>query len=116
MAVDGRIDLLPLFRRSEKVVTYAYTEIESAGARDVLFKMGSDDGIACWLNGERIHLKNASRNLKVDEDSVKAHLTAGKNKVLLKISQRDNDWAFLFRVTDPDGKPLASAALAGKTS
>jgi hypothetical protein len=115
-AVDGRVDLLPLFRRSEKVVTYAYAEVESSGARDVLFKMGSDDGIACWLNGERIHLKNATRNLKVDEDSIKARLTAGKNKVLLKISQRDNDWGFAFRITDPEGKPLAPAALSGKTS
>ncbi len=106
VSLDGVIDLVPVFRRSDDRVAYAYTELESPAAREVLFKMGSDDGIACWLNGERIHLNNASRGLKVDEDSVKAKLKAGKNKVLLKISNSGGTWAFVFRVTELDGKPV----------
>lgn len=106
ISLDGRIDLLTSFRRSEKVLTYAYTEVDSAETRDVVFKMGSDDGMACWLNGERIHLASAPRGLTVDEDSVKAKLKAGKNKILLKIANTGGDWGFAFRVTDAEGKPL----------
>jgi HEAT repeat protein len=106
LAVDGKLSLLPVFRRSEKLVTYAYAEVDSPAAREVLFKMGSDDGIACWLNGERVHLKNVSRPLKADDDSVPARLARGKNKVLLKISQKDGEWGFAFRITDRDGKPI----------
>jgi HEAT repeat protein len=110
VSLDGRISLIPSFRRIEKVITYAYTEIDSPQEREVTFKMGSDDGIACFLNGERIHLNNVSRKLKADEDSVKAKLVRGKNKVLLKISNRDEDWAFVFRVVDAAGKPLDLSA------
>ncbi len=106
MALDGRIDLLPLFRRTERVLTYAYTELDSPREQDVLFKMGSDDGIACWLNGERIHANNAARGLQVDQDVVKARLAAGKNKILLKITNNSGPWEFCFRITDPGGKPL----------
>ena len=106
MSLDGRINLIPSFRRIEKVITYAYTEIDSREERSVVFKMGSDDGIACFLNGDRIHLNNVKRSLKVDEDSVKANLARGKNKILLKISNRENDWAFVFRILDAEGKPL----------
>ena len=106
VSLDGRINLLTSFRRSDQVLTYAYTEIESPEAREVLFKMGSDDGMACWLNGERIHLKNVARGLQVDEDTVKARLVGGKNRILLKISNRGGDWGFAFRITDVDGNPL----------
>jgi HEAT repeat protein len=109
VSLDGRIDLTTSFRRSEKVLTYAYTEVSSPKAQEVLFKMGSDDGIACWLNGQRIHLNNAARSLKLDEDSVKASLAAGTNKILLKINNLGGDWAFVFRVTDLDGKPMELA-------
>lgn len=106
ISLDGRINLLTSFRRSDKVLTYAYTEIESPGEADVLFKMGSDDGIACWLDGQRIHLMNAARGLTVDQDVVKARLKAGKNRILLKVSNGGGDWEFAFRITDPEGKPL----------
>jgi hypothetical protein len=73
--------------------------------------MGSDDGIACWVNGRRIHLVNAARGLTVDQDAVKARIEAGRNKILLKISNGGGDWGFAFRITDPEGKPLEFATV-----
>ncbi len=98
ITLDGVIDLVPIFRRSDNRVAYAYAEVESPKEKDVLFKIGSDEGVAVWLNGERIHFNNATRALKVDEDSVKAHLIAGKNKVLLKIANTMGEWKFVLRV------------------
>jgi HEAT repeat protein len=106
VSIDGRIDLIPLFRKSDNVLTYAYGELESPKEQDVLFKMGSDDGMVCFLNGQKIHGHPESRGFKVDDDSVKAHLNAGVNKVLLKIGQTTGAWEFCFRVTDAEGKPL----------
>jgi len=106
ISLDGKIQLAPVFRRSENVIAYAFAKFESSAPQDVVFKMGSDDGIACFLNGERIHLKDAARSLKVDEDAVPAKLVAGSNSVLLKIRNTDGDWAFAFRVTDPKGNPV----------
>jgi hypothetical protein len=106
ISLDGKIVLTSAFRRSENVVAYAFAEVSSDAPRDVVFKMGSDDGIACWLNGERIHLKDAARSLTVDEDSVPARLAAGPNRILLKVRNSDGDWGFAFRVTDPAGNPI----------
>jgi HEAT repeat protein len=108
---NGVINLDSLFRRSENVLVYAYVELESRAEEDVLFKMGSDDGVACWLNNRRIHAAPTPRGLKVDEDAVPAKLQKGKNRVLLKITQKSSGWGFVFRVTDPAGKALDTAAL-----
>ncbi|HVR75522.1 MAG TPA: hypothetical protein VMT52_14395 [Planctomycetota bacterium] len=106
ISLDGVIDLIPVFRRSDNRIAYAYTEIDEPAPKDVLFKIGSDDGVALWLNGERIHLLDRTRPLKKDEDSVKASLAAGKNRVLLKVSNDSGTWEFACRITDLDGKPL----------
>jgi HEAT repeat protein len=108
---DGVIDLVPLFRRGTNVVTYAYTELESPKAQEVLFKIGSDDGCALFFNGERVLFNPGPRSWKLDDDSVKCRLVAGKNKVLLKVEQGDGDWAFSFRVTDLKGEPLVLKAV-----
>ena len=106
LAQDGKIDLRPRFRRGERVLAYAYTELEVNEARDVVFKMGGDDGIACWLNGKRVHYKPVSRELAVDQDAVPARLEPGKNKILLKVNNVSGDWGFAFRITDRQGKPV----------
>ena len=106
ITLDGRIDLVPLFRKSEKSVTYAYTELESPSDQTVLFKMGSDDGLICWLNGEKIQSKPEPRGFQFDDDSVEAKLKAGVNKVLLKVGQQTGPWEFCLRVTGQDGKPM----------
>ena len=110
ITLDGVINLVPVFRRSDDRVAYAYTELDSPTAQDAVIRLGSDDGIACWLNGKQVHLKNASRPLKVDDDEVKVRLEPGRNKVLLKISNVGGTWAFVCRTTDSGGKPLALAA------
>jgi HEAT repeat protein len=106
LSLDGRIQLVPVFRRSENAIAYAYAEIQSPAAREVRFKMGSDDGIACWLNGERIHLADVRRSLTVDQDTAPAKLVAGSNRILLKVKNFDGDWGFAFRITDAEGKAV----------
>ena len=50
-----------------------------------LFKIGSNDGVVCWLNGRKVHENYAARKLTVDEDVVKVHLRKGVNRILLKV-------------------------------
>ncbi len=109
LTADGTIDLGPRFRRTQNRICYAYTTVVSPNEQDVLFKIGSDDGVACWLGGERIHFNPASRNLTVDQDVVEARLGSGKNIILVKVSNTDGDWQMAFRITDREGKPLRLA-------
>ena len=111
LSTSGVIDLIPRFRRSSRRIAYAYTELNSPNEQKVLFKMGSDDAMACWLNDERIHFNPRRRGARIDEDSVEATLKAGKNLVLLKIQNFGGDWAFVFRITDREGKPIVLESL-----
>ena len=106
LCLEGRVDLVPLFRRSERVIAYAYTEIEMPEDTEVLLRIGSDDGVTCWLGGEKIHHSPGSRSYQLDQDVVPATLGKGKNKLLLKIGQGSGDWSFSLRLTDRQGRPV----------
>lgn len=103
---SGVVELEAIFRRNQEVCAYAYAEIEAEKDQEVLVKIGSDDGVICWLNGLKIHSNNATRSHQLDQDVAKGHLKAGKNTLLLKITQGGGEWAFSARLTDREGKPL----------
>jgi len=71
-----------------------------------LFKIGSNDGVVCWLNGAKVHENFASRPLTIDEDIVPVHLKKGLNRILLKILNKGANWEVCLRVCDQNGKPL----------
>lgn len=103
----GRVNLREVVAPKDNVAAYAYAEITSPSDTDALLKMGSDDGIVAWVNGEKVHAMDAARPVAVDQDVVKVRLKAGSNALLLKILQGSGDWGFCCRVTDPDGRPMA---------
>jgi HEAT repeat protein len=109
-SLDGKVDLRQAFQRSNDVCAYAYVELTAPEARDVRFKIGSDDGAACWLNGKKVHANNTIRAWSADEDSADARLEAGANKILLKITQGGGEWEFSFRVTDRKDQPIDLSA------
>jgi hypothetical protein len=110
-SLEGAVDLEPHFRRTQDVCAYAYAEVASSADRDVELRLGSDDGIVVWLNGEKVHSKQTIRPLQVDQDRAPARLKAGKNRVLVKITQGGGQWSFSFRITDRSGTPLNAAKL-----
>ncbi|HLU48138.1 MAG TPA: HEAT repeat domain-containing protein, partial [Planctomycetota bacterium] len=106
LCLDGKVDLTVEFRRSQNVIAYAYSEIEVPEARDAVLRLGSDDGVVCWVNEKKVHEALGTRSYAVDQDAVPVHLEKGVNRILLKIGQGTGDWAFSLRVTDAGGDPL----------
>lgn len=105
--IMGVVDLLALMQPNENVTAYLYAEVRVEAAQDVLFKMGSDDSLKCWLNGQLLHRYPQPRSLTVDQDTVPAHLNAGVNQILLKVVNFGGGWGCCLRITSPDGKPIA---------
>jgi hypothetical protein len=64
---------------------------------DLPISMGSDDGLAVWLNGTKVIAQNVQRACAPDQARVTLKLKAGKNDLLVKVTQGDGDWAFYFQ-------------------
>jgi hypothetical protein len=104
--VHGMLDLVELIAPATNVCCYAYAEVSSDQARDMVIRLGTDDGYVLWLNGERLAGQPGGRPLTVDEDSVPAKLREGSNRLLLKVLQGGSAWRFCLRFTDAEGRPV----------
>jgi len=106
------IDLLAAFGRQENCVAYAYLEFESASEQQAALKLGSDDGIRVWLNGELLLSHHAARAINADDEALIVTLQPGVNRLLLKISQLGGDWGFAarFRSLEEEQQDWANAA------
>jgi len=102
----GMLDLREAVAPAEDCAAYAYAEVTSDADRDVIFKIGSDDAVVCWLNGKHLHSYNEDRGYAPDQDVVPTRLRAGMNFILLKVLNGGADWACGMRITDRNNMPL----------
>jgi HEAT repeat protein len=108
----GAQNLLPLWQPNVEVCAYAYTEFTMPAAQDALLKIGSDDGVVVWLNGDRVWRNIVERPLIIDQDTVRVHLRVGPNRLLLKVLQAQGEWGYSARLARPDGSPLTCEPMA----
>ena len=80
--------------------------ISSPNERDAVLALGSDDGVVVWLDGKRAHTNLVPRGYSSREDRVPIRLKAGRNALLLKITQGGGGWCFGAHLEDARGGPL----------
>lgn len=85
---------------------YALTWIDSPTDRDAILAVGSDDGVVVWFNDERVHANLVHRGHESKSDKIPVKLKAGRNKLLLKVTQAWGGWTTSAHVLDGDGKEL----------
>ena len=102
---DGHVDLTFL-RPNSNAVAYAFLELDWPRAEKITLKVGSDDGVALWVNGQLAHANFTTRGIRTDNDTAKTHFLKGKNHLLVKVSQGGGGWEFCVRVADDKGKPI----------
>ncbi|NQT87786.1 VCBS repeat-containing protein [bacterium] len=100
---DGQVNSLTIFGAdgNSNAVAYVYREIDLGGAGEVAASFGSDDGLAVWLNGEKIVSQNTSRGCAADQALATLKLRPGRNELLLKVCQGGGDFAFYFAAKAP---------------
>lgn len=94
------IDLTDGARMKRDLVGYAFTTIARHEAGQARLYVGSDEGIAVWVNGARVLERRGPRPLNFDEDQVEIMLNAGDNTLLVKVEQRTGPWTFAARVLE----------------
>lgn len=101
---DATVDLA--YMGLDQVRAFAYATINVPAAQEATLRIGSDDGIRAWVNGEKVHSNVVDRGVSLDADQVPVKLVAGENTILLEIIQHAGGWRFIARLTNADGSPL----------
>ena len=97
---DGKAhSLLPFATPSDYVTFYLYRAIEADRETPTILYLGSDDTLAVWLDGEKVHEYPGERAAVPDEDHVRVRLKKGINHVLLKVSNRKGGFGFAYRLS-----------------
>lgn len=112
----GMIDFNKPFTMLKEVTGYAYTEFNSAEARDAQIRIGCKNGWKVWLNGELLFARDEyHRGMKLDQYKLPCHLKSGKNTILVKCCQNEQteswtvEWQFQLRICDATGTAIAEA-------
>jgi hypothetical protein len=100
--IDGYVDLAALLGRVNWAVAYAATSVPSPEVRQVQLRIGSDDDVKAWLNGEQVLSRNVDRAAGPDQDVISVTLRKGQNQLLLKVCNRLYSWGFYARIVDPN--------------
>lgn len=102
----GRVNLVGVYGELENVATYAFAEIRLTRERDIVLRLGSNDGFKCWFNGKVIGQLDGGRAYRPDSDVITLHGRSGVNRLLLKVSQMGGAWMFSGRLTETDGAAI----------
>ena len=79
--------------------SYALITLESATQQsNVAMRVGSDDSIKIWLNGEVVHNNPINRGAEDYQDRFTVDLKQGDNLLLVKVSERDGGWSMFVGI------------------
>ena len=101
---DGNIHNLAVFGKPElntDSVAYVAREIVTTGTTEIPLSLGSDDGLAVFVNGERVLADNQQRACSPDQNRLMLRLKPGKNTIVLKIVQAQGEWSYYFAAGQP---------------
>jgi hypothetical protein len=103
---DGEVHTLnEHYTLTEYAIAYLYRNVHAEHDVQITGYFGSDDGLAVWLNGEKLISNDVPRGPAPDQDQAPLRLKAGDNALLLKIVNRTGGWGFYFS-TKPGGGGL----------
>ena len=120
------VNLLEAIGKFKNVTAYAYCELDNEELKRYGY-IGSDDGVAVWVNGQLVHKNNVARWCAIDQDLFEIDTKKDSNRCLVKITQGVLDWGFALRFSDdhrkghndavrsavysPDGERIVTASL-----
>jgi hypothetical protein len=103
----GMVDLNKVLGKMKGTVAYAFAAIDSPKERPVELRFGTANGVKLFLNGKEIFAREEYHHAAgFDQYSARGTLKAGRNEVLLKVCQNEQEenwaqaWFFQLRVCD----------------
>lgn len=94
--IDGKITPL---KTKEFHSVYLFRNGFSDQACEVQLSLGSDDGIALWVNDKKVLYKDAVRPTRANQENVIIKLKKGENTILMKVHNKKQGSGFFFQQT-----------------
>jgi hypothetical protein len=104
---SGVVDFGGPYGVQQNTAAFALAKVNVPADTDAVVRCGSDDGIKVWVNGAVVHENLIDRGTALDSDQAPIQLKAGANDMLVEVTQGGGGWAFVLRLTKPDGTPIA---------
>ncbi len=98
----AKVDLGEIHKENKNVVGYAFAHIDIEEDREVRALVGSSDGVEVFLNGKQVHQNYTERDFKLDEDELILPLKKGRNHLMIRVTNKDGEWAFSFQLPDSE--------------
>ena len=93
--------------------SYALITLESDSDQSgVDMRVGSDDSVKVWLNGEEVHNNPVNRGAGDFQDTFQVDIKTGDNLLLVKVSERGGGWS-MFVGVDADVNAVYKPAVPG---
>ena len=90
---NGQVDLAAHFTGATNVVSYARLTLHADRAATVHLAMGSDDGLAVFVDGKRAFARDVMRPLHPGEDEMDVRLAPGRHDLVFKVTQGGGGFA-----------------------
>jgi len=110
--IDGYVDCVKVMNSIDQVYGYALTAINSPSERPAQIRIGYDDCVTVWLNGEKLLERTGGSPCVYDDIAIDTTLQSGQNRLLVKIGNIEPGWGFLIRITDANGIALDDLSYA----
>lgn len=92
------LDLGSVCGQQDDAAAYCFTWLDAPADQRAVLRLGSDDGAVVWLNGQRVHTALLRRGCEAYSDTIPLRLKAGRNALLVKVTQGSADWTLTARV------------------
>ena len=90
------IHIIKAIGYSNNSIAYAFCILKPDTAGEFMLRIGSEDGVVAWVNGQQVGYRNWGRDFTFDSgfDEVKLNLLATANRFLIKTSRGGGPWYF----------------------
>jgi cysteine-rich repeat protein len=108
---SDRLNLGPFLGQRSGQAVWALVYVMSPSEREIEVRVGSDDGVRAWLNGEQLLETDACRGVNRDQNVAPATLMQGRNTFVMKVRNNGGAWGLLARFVDLEGVPLTDLVI-----
>ncbi|MCB9535869.1 MAG: DUF3857 domain-containing protein [Myxococcales bacterium] len=102
----GELWLDAVVRPERDAVATLATRLDSPSGGPAVLRLGYDDAVTVWLNGDEVYVAPADHPAWLDQAAIPVVLRAGANRLVVEVRQRTGAWRLIARVTDAAGAPL----------